>query len=66
MKMWYFENNSSLSYNFYTNTSKREYHIYRELSYDYDTENYGFADSRETIERRINHRSFSVDFLLDM
>ena len=66
MRMWYFENNSSLSYNSYTSTSKREYHISREISYDYDTENYGFSDSRETIERHLNHRSFSMDFLFEI
>ena len=66
MRMWYLENNSSLSYNSYTSTSKREYHISREISYDYDTDNYGYSDTRASIERHINHRSFSVDFLLDL
>lgn len=49
--MWYLENNSSLSYNSYTSTSKREYHISREISYDYDTDNYGYSDTRASIER---------------
>ena len=53
-------------HNIVVSTTTRTCHFARAISYDYDTENYGFADSRETIERRINHRSFSVDFLLDM
>ena len=53
-------------HNIAVSTTTHTCHFARAISYDYDTENYGFADSRETIERRINHRSFSVDFLLDM
>ncbi len=46
--------------------TNREHHTTRRISYDYDTDNYGFADSRESIERELNHRSFSVDFLFNI
>ena len=43
-----------------------EHHTPRRISYGYDTENYGFDTSRETIEKHLNHRSFSVDFLINI
>ena len=47
-------------------STRYEHHTSRRLSYDYDTENYGFDTSRETIEKHLNHRSFSVDFLFNI
>lgn len=47
-------------------TPRRAHHISRAISSNYDTENYGFADSRESIERELNHRSFSMDFLFNI
>ena len=46
--------------------TSHEHHMTRRISYSYDTDNYGFADSRESIERELNHRSFSVDFLINI
>lgn len=42
--------------NYYASYAKREYR--REYVDSYDSENYGYSDSREFIERRLNHRSF--------
>ena len=53
-------------HNIAVSTTTRTCHFARAISYDYDTENYGFADSRETIEKHLNHRSFSMDFLFEI
>ena len=53
-------------HNIAVSTTTRTCHFAHAISYDYDTENYGFETSRETIERELNHRSFSVDFLFNI
>ena len=47
-------------------TTRRAHRISRAITSNYDTENYGFETSRESIERELNHRSFSVDFLFNI
>lgn len=42
--------------------SKREYSPTNFDSYDYD--NYAYSDSRECIERYLNHSSFSIESLI--
>ena len=50
--------------NYYASYAKREYR--REYVDSYDSENYGYSDSREFIERRLNHRSFSIESLIEI
>ncbi len=45
-----------------TSVYKRDYD--RRNSYDYDTENYGFADSHEYIEHRLSRSSYNVNSFL--
>ena len=59
-------NYKEYEYHICVSSTRYEHHTSRRISYDYDTENYGFADSRETIEKHLNHRSFSVDFLMNI
>ena len=57
---------SEYEYSICISTTRRAHHISRAISSNYNTENYGFETSRETIERELNHRSFSVDFLFEI
>lgn len=38
----------------------------RHIAYEYDSENSGFIDTQETIEKYLNHRSYSLDFLVEL
>lgn len=38
----------------------------RHITYEYDSENGGFTDTQETIEKHLNHRSYSLDFLVEL